>query len=136
MDAYDELLEELKDIDLPPGPDGTGYTLMATNDGFLVADPEDRTPISAAAECTALILACVEPNVRNLRGCFEAAPVCSSDTPWTGDDTMCCHKSCADRYVELREDGLDEAAAAITAIHGPEACSPGVDELLAEEAAQ
>ncbi len=113
-------------IELPPGPDGTGYTVVQTPQGTLVMDPSRRTPLSAAAECGALVVACYEPGVRTRRGCFDNVAVCPDDTPWDGDEPYCCPASCAALYVQHREAGLNEPDAVVATLLGEEPCSPGL----------
>jgi len=120
----------VEQVDLPRTEDG--YVLASGPFGEMFADPEDRSPSSAAGECAALLMACMAPE-RNVLGCLQNVPVCESEEPWTGTDAFCCHASCEDRYVELRLEGRIEADALATAVFGPEACSPGVDDALAAE---
>jgi hypothetical protein len=118
---------DLYSLDLPTNEDGD-YVLVSQGDAQLVANPDDRDAISAAAECGAVVLACLAPD-RNLLGCLQNVPTCDSDTPWTGDG-FCCDASCEDAYVELRLDGAVEADALSGAVFGPNSCMPGVDEAL------
>jgi hypothetical protein len=112
---------------LPPAPSGRGFALLTLPDGVLTWDPADRTPLSAAAECASVMLACVAPPARNWAGCFASVPRCRSRTPWHGDDPMCCPASCAATYQALRQRGLSSALAFTTAIWGPGSCMPAVE---------
>jgi hypothetical protein len=116
----------LDTLPLPPGPNGAGFTWLGTADGTLVIDPSRRSPVSAAAECAAFVLACFRPGARNWAGCFEAAPPCPSDTPWLGDGAICCPSACAARYQALRQSGLDGPTAVTRAIWDEPSCIPGL----------
>jgi hypothetical protein len=118
--------KDLQSLDLPPGPEGTGYTLGVLPDGVVWMDPTLRTPVTAAAECAGAMLACYEHGVRNYAGCFASVPVCSSDTPWTSDGPACCAAACATRYQELRRQGRDDPTAMVAAIFEKPSCMPGV----------
>ena len=120
-------------LPLPPEPGGRGVVLVpGPEGGTLVLDASRRSPLTAAAECGALVLACYAPGVRNLAGCFETVPVCLDGTPWEGDDPLYCAAGCAVRYWALRRAGLDEARAATEAVLGDGGCSPGVDAQRSE----
>lgn len=119
--------EQLYSMDLPTNEDGD-YVLITQGDAQLVANPDDRDAISAAAECGAVVLACLSPE-RNILGCLQNVPVCDSDEPWTGDG-FCCDASCEDAYVDLRLDGAVEADALTRAIFGTDSCMPGFTELM------
>lgn len=123
----------VQELNLPLTDDG--YVVASGPDGMMLYDEANRSPSSAAGECAALLVACLAPE-RNVLGCLQNMPICDSEEPWTGDDPMCCHASCEERYVELREEGRIEANALATAVFGPDACSPGVDDALAAEAAR
>lgn len=116
----------LDTLPLPPGPNGTGFTWLATADGAIVIDPARRTPVSAAAECAAFVVACYRAGVRNWAGCFDNAPPCPSDTPFLEDGVLCCPSACATRYQELRQSGLDGPRAVTRAIWGAPSCIPGL----------
>ena len=110
---------------LPRAADGSAVAL-ALPDGDLVVDvAAPRTPISAAAECSAALLACFAPPARNVAGCFAGVPVCASDTPWQTDGPMCCPAGCADRYQELRRAGQSGPEAFARAIWESPSCMPG-----------
>jgi hypothetical protein len=116
----------LDGLPLPPGPNGAGFTWLATGDGTLVIDPSRRTPVAAAAECAAFVLACFRPGVRNWAGCFDEAPPCPSDQPLPGDVELCCPAACGARYQELRQAGLDGPTAFTRAIWDAPSCIPGL----------
>lgn len=114
---------------LPVGPEGYGYSLGSPN-GLIEYwyDDTERNPKTAAGECLALIIQCVEPGVRNVRGCFENAPACSTDAPWEApDEAFCCPAGCADRYVELLATGLSIPKATSAALLTEGSCMPGFD---------
>lgn len=115
---------ELEALPLPPGPDGRGFTLFALPDGVFHFDPAARSPVSAAAECAAAVLACYDPALRNWAGCFAAVPRCETRTPWVGDDPMCCATACGERYQEGRRRGLDGPRAFAAAIWNAPSCMP------------
>lgn len=121
--------DDLDDVDLPPGPEGDGYTLTAAPGMVLYSDPTSRTPLSAAAECGALVLACVEPEIRNVRGCLQNVEACPDDRPWESDNDLCCPSSCEATYLEARTDGLDEPDAITAALFGESPCSPGLADM-------
>jgi len=114
---------------LPVGPEGYGYTMVALPGTIqLWHDNTARTPFTAAGECLALVAQCLEPEVRNVRGCFENAPVCSTDAPWEPpDESFCCPSGCANRYVELRAAGLTVPKATSGALLNEGSCMPGLD---------
>ena len=119
---------------LPPAPGG-GFLLMQTSEGRLTYDPELRTPVTAAAGCAALLVACYEPGVRGFLGCLENVRDCDDDTPWDDEGPeYCCESSaCPARYRELRDSGLDAARAAVDAILAQPSCMPGVDDYVGSE---
>lgn len=117
----------LKQLGLPPGPDGRGFALLTLNDGVYGFDPDDRTPVSAAAECAAGVLSCFHPQLRNYAGCFANVPVCSTDTPWTSDGPACCAAACGGRYQDLLREGRDPPSAMTAAIYEKPSCMPGVE---------
>jgi hypothetical protein len=114
-------------LSLPPAPDGRGYSWVGVGEGTLTFDPTRRTPVSAAAECAAIVLRCFDATSRNWAGCFEAVPVCSTDEPWIGDDPMCCPSACASRYQALRKQGLDGPGAFTAAIWDEPSCVPELE---------
>ena len=72
--------EMLLGLDIPRTQDGA-YIIGPDQ----VADPADRTPLSAAAECGAAVLACYEPaEGRDIEACLGAVPTCDTDTPLAG----------------------------------------------------
>ena len=115
--------EMTQDLDLPQDDDGD-YILITTPGASLVYDPDDRSPPAAAGECAALVMTCLAPE-RNVLGCLQNVTTCESDEPWKGSDPFCCHASCEDTYVALRQDGLEEADALAKALFGDNGCSPG-----------
>jgi hypothetical protein len=116
----------LETLPLPPAPDGSGFAVLATPTGTFAIDPAARTPVSAAAECAALVLSCFRANVRNWAGCFESVRVCPTDAPWEGNEPVCCPAGCAVRFQELRRAGLGGPAAATAAIWRAPSCVPGL----------
>ncbi len=118
--------EDLKDLPLAPAEDGDGYTLIEGPEASLVSRIDQHTPVSAAADCAALIIACYSPGERNFPGCFENVVQCSTETPWEGEG-FCCAPGCAGRYAELRADGLEPPDAAARAILDQGSCMPGYD---------
>ncbi len=116
----------LDDPPLTPHPDG-GYIVHWTAEASLALDPEARTPLSAAAECIALVIACYEPGLRTRLGCLENVEQCGSETPWTGDEPFCCAAGCAERYRSLREAGYNQPDGVVEALLGQESCAPGLD---------
>lgn len=116
----------------PSAADGRGRIIMAVPGiGELIADPDaQRDPISAAAECSALIDSCYGPPARNLAGCFENVEQCPNDTPWIDTLPYCCPARCATRYQELLALGLRPVDASLDAIWKQPSCIPGLDPLL------
>ena len=111
----------LDDLELPPGPDGTGYMLLpGRGEQALWADPSIRDEVTDAAACSAILLACVSPPERNVLGCLENAPTCPA-----GDD-FCCPASCSVAYNRARSNGLGESDAAVEAIFGEDSCIEGM----------
>ena len=120
----------LKRLGLPPGPEGRGFALLTLNDGVYAFDPDDRTPVSAAAECATAILNCFHPQLRNYAGCFANVPVCPTDTPWTSDGPACCTAACGGRYQDLLREGRDPPSAMAAAIYERPSCMPGVEGVV------
>jgi hypothetical protein len=112
----------------PDAGDGVHHLVFPTQDGPLAFDPKLRTPITAASECAAAVLACYAPGQRNWPGCLLHVPVCRTATPWVGDDPMCCPAACAPRYQELRAAGEDGPSAFTHAVFGKPSCTPGLAE--------
>lgn len=119
--------DELLDLDLPANPDGPGYVIGGDHGGLLIADPANRSPLSAAGECAALVVACYSPDERSIGGCLQAAPVCDTETPWEGDDPLCCAAACTDAFYAGVDAGKTDEVALIDAVFGPPSCSPGLD---------
>ncbi|MBI2892126.1 MAG: hypothetical protein HYY06_01140 [Deltaproteobacteria bacterium] len=117
----------LRDLDLPPGPDGVGYSMFEMPIGTMILDPDDRGPITAAGECAALILACWDPDLRNYAGCLQNVRQCPDDRPWEGDRPFCCPTACEPRYQDLRRQGLDAAHALTAAIWDDPSCMPAME---------
>lgn len=111
---------------LPPGPNGQGFMLLELPDGAFFFDPAARSPVSAAAECATVVLACFHPTLRNWAGCFASVPACETDTPWVGDHAMCCPAACAERYQVLRAAGRSEPEAFAAAIWETPSCMPAL----------
>ncbi len=119
--------EWLQGLGLPPGPGGTGYALFDLPIGTMIIDPDDRGPVSAAAECAAMVLACWEPDLRNYAGCLGHIRHCPDDRPWESDGPLCCSSECEPRYQELRRQGLEPAHALTAAIWDDPSCMPGLE---------
>ncbi len=120
----------LDSLELPPGPDGVGYTLVSTPEATLVIDPERRDANAAAGACVALLISCWSDGERNLPGCLDNVNHCATDRPWEEGPALCCPAACADRYRDLRTDGRREPEAIVEAIWERPSCVPGMDELL------
>ncbi len=120
--------------DFPPAPSGRGFMLLPLPDGVLGFDPFTRTPVTAAAECAAAVLACYAPGERNWAGCFVAVPGCSSDA--AADAPMCCAPGCLDRFQALLREGRDGASAFAGAIYEAPSCMPGVDAFVGRGGSQ
>ena len=118
-------------VDLPAGPDG-GLVIFQSSQVVMTVHPDQRTPVSAAAECAVLTLSCFSPGERDWLGCFRNLPTCTSDEPWLRDDPLCCPSSCGDRYLELRATGLPAPDAAMAAIYGEDACIPGLNAYVGD----
>ncbi len=120
----------LDDLDLPPGPDGVGFTLVTTPDATLLIDPDRRDANTAAGACVALLVSCYTEGVRNLTGCLDHVPHCATEQPWEEGPALCCPAGCADRYRALRTDGEGPPDAIVQAIWERPSCVPGMDDLL------
>ena len=116
----------LTTLPLPPVPGRPGVALLILPDGTFYFDPLERTPVSAAAECAAVVLSCYSPGVRNWAGCLANVPQCADNTPWAGNNPMCCAPGCASRYQELRIAGESGPSAFAKAIFRAPSCMPGV----------
>jgi len=126
-----EVLETTTDF--PPAPDGQGFQLLPLPDGLLGFDPFTRTPVTAAAECAAAVLACFSPPERNWAGCFAAVPACPNERPFAGDEPPCCAVACFDTFQALLREGRDAPTAFAAAIYESPSCMPGVDAAVARE---
>jgi hypothetical protein len=126
-----EVLESTTDF--PPAPGAQGFQLLPLPDGLLGFDPFTRTPITAAAECAAAVLACFSPGERNWAGCFVAVPACTSERPFEDDGPACCAAGCVDRFQALLREGRDAPTAFAAAIYESPSCMPGVDAAVARE---
>ena len=116
----------LANLPLPPMSGRPGLALLVLREATLYFDPAERTPVSAAAECAAVVLSCYKPGERNFAGCFTNVAQCADNTPWLGNDPMCCAAACAARYQELRAAGEIGPAAFAKAIFRAPSCMPGV----------
>lgn len=116
---------ELDDLPLPEADDGRGYVWLDTSEVSLRLDPTLRDPVTAAAACGVVVLACHDAGTRNYHGCLANGPQCASDTPWT-EAELCCPASCVDRYIAARSAGLNEPDAVLEAIYGDTSCIPGL----------
>ena len=110
----------------PPMTGRPGYTLLVLPEATIFFDPADRTPVSAAAECAVLVIACFKPGERNIAGCLTNVPQCTTSTPWIGNDPMCCATACTPRYQELRLAGDNGPAAFTKAVFRAPSCMPGL----------
>lgn len=114
--------EMLLGLDIPRTQDGA-YIIGPDQ----VADPADRTPLSAAAECGAAVLACYEPaQGRDIEACLGAVPTCDTDTPWHGEQPLCCAATCSDAFEEGVQAGLEQEQAMVEALFGEASCAPGL----------
>jgi hypothetical protein len=116
----------LANLPLPPMVGRPGIALLVLRDATLYFDPAERTPVSAAAECAAVVLSCYTPAERNLAGCFANVPQCATSTPWVGNDPMCCPSACLARYQELLVAGESGPVAFAKSIFRAPSCMPGV----------
>lgn len=121
---------------LPQMPGRPGLVLIGVPHGTLYFDPAERTPVSAAAECTVAVLSCYKPGERNWAGCLGNVPQCGDATPWVGDHPMCCASSCAARYQELRLAGEVGPAAFIKAVFRAPSCMPGINGYVPPDGSQ
>lgn len=117
---------DLATIPLPPMVGRPGIALITVPFGTLYFDPAERTPVSAAAECAAVVLSCYQPGERNWAGCLANVPQCADNTPWVGNSPMCCASACSARYQELRVAGEVGPAAFVKAIFRAPSCMPGL----------
>lgn len=115
---------------LPPSADG-GALVHSDETGSLVLYPDSRTPLTAAAGCAAVVMACWDPDQRSIAACLAHAPACSTEDPWN-DDALCCDDACLPRYLELREQGMKMTLALPRAVFDHGSCMPGVDDFLGE----
>lgn len=122
----------LETLDLPPGPDGTGLTLLETSTGTLWIDLELRDPVTAAGACAALVVACVSPGERNIHGCLMHGGTCATDTPW--EEAPCCPAGCVDAYRAQRSAGEEEAEAMVQAVYFDDQCIPGISSAAGSSA--
>ena len=123
--------EGLESLDLPPGPEGRGFTYSPAVSGTLWVDTELRDSVTAAGACAALIVACVSPEERNIHGCLLNTATCETDTPW--NEEPCCPSTCLEAYRERRENGLEEIPAFSQAIFSVDGCIPGLAEIVGGE---
>ena len=114
---------------LPPASDGAGYQLLNAPDGEFVLRPEQKGPLTGAAGCAALFMACWDPQHRSAAACFAKVPVCTTDEPWL-EDAYCCPTSCGARFAELRAQGLRVTRAVPETLFLQGSCVPGIDEML------
>lgn len=120
----------LETLDLPPGPDGTGLTLLETSPGTLWLDLELRDPVTAAGACAALVIACISPDERNIHGCLIHGGTCATDTPW--EEGPCCPAGCVDAYRSQRAAGREESEALIQAVYFDDQCIPGITDIASD----
>lgn len=116
-------------LPLPPAPDGIGRVVLVAPDGAFHVNPLLRSPVSAAAECATVLLACHHPRLRDWAGCFANVPVCPTDTPFLEDGPMCCPAGCAARFQALRAAGLDGPTAVTAALWDAPSCVPRLDAM-------
>lgn len=121
----------LNSLDLPPGPEGHGYSISPTPLGMMWADVELKDSVTAAGACAALIVACVSPDERNIHGCFLNTATCATETPW--NEELCCPTACLDAYRERRESGLNEVSAFSGAVFDLDGCIPGMSDAVGGE---
>lgn len=113
-------------LPLPPVPGQPGFMLLQLPEAIYYFDPAQRTPVSAAAECAAVVLTCYQAGAGNVAGCFANVPQCATNTPWLGNDPMCCAAACGARYQELLTAGETKPAALTKAIFRAPSCMPGL----------
>lgn len=61
--------------------------------------------VTAYADCSALVLACMEEGGADFGVCVDGTPTCASATPWT--EASCCPKACKDAFHAKGGDPYD-----------------------------
>ena len=122
---------DLTTLALPPGPNGTDYSVLDAPNVHLTFDPTRRDAQTALAGCASLLIACYSPGVRNFPGCFANVPACATTSPWE-EAAYCCDSSCGAAYAAGRTAGKAPVQAAIDAMYGETSCMPHATDWRAE----
>lgn len=93
----------------------------------IVFDPDLRDPVTAMADCGALISACLEETQGDFDACVLGVAVCRTDSPWT-EEGPCCPDACVAQFRAARDGGQTgfDAYVRTWALDG--SCFPGVPE--------
>ena len=99
--------------------------LVGTHGGAdLSYDGALADPVTAYADCSALVLACLEGG-KDFDACVPATPSCATTEPWT--EAPCCPSACKDAYTTARGSGGDAFDAFMAVFVTDGSCFPGLE---------
>ena len=116
------------DVSLLPVVDGAQRLLMDIAPARIEVDPTTSDAITALGACADLVTYCYDPGTHSVTECFQGAPTCKTDTPWTED--ACCPQKCKDEFDKAVKKGQGEADAFEAVVLTDSSCFPGVAAAL------
>ncbi len=82
-------------------------------------------PVTAYADCSALVLACMEGASPDFDACISATPTCASSEPWK--ESSCCPAACKEGYSTARGKGEVGFDAFMAVFVTDTSCFPGLE---------
>ncbi len=128
-------------VPIPPAPppldlagfptDEQGSPILASSSNYYLV-PREPDPLTALADCTAMVLRCVDRRLQghSLDACVVSTPACQTDLPWT--EPTCCPAACVEAYERHRIAGAAPIQAFRAAFHARPRCMPGLDALVGD----
>lgn len=107
--------EEYREAPIPAQHGGVDLSYDAT-----LADP-----VTAYADCSALVLACVDSGSSDFDACVPATTTCASAEPWK--EEACCPAACKDAYAAARGKGEVGFDAFMAVFVTDTSCFPGLE---------
>ncbi len=90
-------------------------------------DPTVADPVTAYADCSGRVLACLEATPDEWDTCVRSTPRCTTAEPWT--EAECCPAACVTAYDDARTKGEVGFDAFMAVFVTDTACFPGLEAL-------
>lgn len=107
--------EEFRESPIPAQHGGVDLSYDAT-----LADP-----VTAYADCSALVLACIENGAADFDACVPATTTCATTEPWR--EGACCPSACKDAFSAARGKGEVGFDAFMAVFVTDTSCFPGLE---------